>query len=104
MKNLLIRWFIKDEVGEECRTYGKALKGSYDLGNWDDNKIFLSSFDKVAVNMRSKLRRLYNGNRAGQKGNYGSIAGEGWDIPLRQFFQIDNDAHPSSCPVGSKLN
>jgi hypothetical protein len=100
MKSRLIRWFIKDEVGEECRTYGKALKGRYDLGNWDDNKILLSSFENLAVNMRIKLRRLYNGNRAAQTGYYASNVGEGWDIPLGQFFQID-DAHPSSCPIGS---
>lgn len=101
MKSRLIRWFIQDEVDEECRTYGKTLKGSYDLGNWADNRTFLSSFENLAVNMRIKLRLLYDANRAGQSGNYGSIAGEGWDIALRQFFQFDNDAQPSSRPVGS---
>jgi hypothetical protein len=88
-------------VGEECRTYGKALKERYDSGNRADKKTFLSSFENLAVKMQIKLRLLYNANRAGQSGNYGSVVGEGLDIPLRQFFQIDNDAHPSSCPIGS---
>jgi len=51
--------------------------------------------------MQIKLRLLYNANRAEQSGNYGSVVGEGLGIPRRQFFQIDNDAEPSSCPIGS---
>lgn len=76
MKSRLIRCFMKDEVDEECRTYGKAVKGRYDLGNSADNRTFLSSFENLAVNMRIKLRLLYDANRAGQSGNYGSIADE----------------------------